>query len=225
MRALIAFGVMACSAGPADAQGLLDSMLKCADRREPAAERVVSCTNSMRLAQDKSEQAALLSMRSESRLSSGDFDGAIADADAAEKLLPANIELLNAKCWTRAVANRDLDAARSACDAALSKEDWPAAHDSRGLVGLRQGRWREAWEDYDNAVSSDPSLTLSRYGRGLAALALGLTPEGEDDIAKASEAEEEFMRLGLTPESMRAEAPPLPEASLTTPPSLATAKD
>lgn len=225
MRALIAFGVMACGAGSANAQGLLDSMLKCADRRQAAAERVVSCSNSMRLAKDKSEQAALLSMRSEARLSAGDFDGAIADADAAEKLLPANIELLNAKCWSRAVANRDLDVARAACDAALAKENWSAAHDSRGLVGLRQGRWSEAWEDYDSAVSSDPSLTLSLYGRGLAALALGRTPEGEDDIAKASASAEEFLRLGLTPDSMRAEAPPLPDTPLTPPTPLATTKN
>jgi hypothetical protein len=76
------------------------------------------------------------------------------------------------------------------------------------LVGLRQGRWQHAWDDYNEAVTADAGMMGSLYGRGLAALGLGRTAEGEADIAKAQAAAGEFADLGLTPEVVKAPATP-----------------
>ena len=56
--------------------------------------------------------------------------------------------------------------------------------DSRGLVGLKQHRYQDAWNDYDAAtrLGAGPSWV---FGRGVAALRLGRTAEGQADIARA----------------------------------------
>lgn len=120
------------------------------------------------------------------------YDSAIADADRGAELAPGDAEHHNERCWARAVANRDLDAARSACDRSLELRP-NAAHvlDSRALVFLRQGRFDEAWTDYDAAVRLEGGNAGYRYGRGLAAIKAGRTGEGQGDIVAA---------LGLDPE-------------------------
>jgi tetratricopeptide (TPR) repeat protein len=180
----------------------------------PAARRVAACTAVLKVTNGAAGKAALLWYRTDARLIAGDHDGAIADADQAEALMPGHPDVLNAQCWSRAVANRELERARAACDLSLEMERSAAALDSRGLVGLRQGRWRDAWEDYNSAFSADPSITVSLYGRGLAALALGRTAEGESDIGRASSAAEEFRRLGLTPEIMKSQPRQMPPPRL-----------
>ena len=172
----------------------------------PARQRVSACNAMYRVTAGEAGQAAILWYRTEARVFAGDVAGAIADADAAVKLLPGNADMLNAKCWSRAVADRELEVARAACDRSLEMDRSAAALDSRGLLGLRQGRWREAWADYDAAVTANPSLAGSLYGRGLAALAMGRTAEGEADIRQAAGAAAEFRYYGLTPEAVKAKA-------------------
>lgn len=93
---------------------------------------------------------------------------------------------LNARCWSRALANRELPKALSDCSAAVRaiphKE---LALDSRGLVRLRMGDAAGALADYDAALAIDPKIAWSLYGRGLAKLRLGRKAEGEADIAAA----------------------------------------
>ena len=215
-------------------QELQDKSEACADQARPAAERLAVCNaafemaskpETMRLltlfgdigslsatssdarpAVDSAAQirAMILAARSEVKLDTGDLGGAIADTDAADKLWPRHAGILNSRCWTRAVAKRDLDAARGYCKAAIAIRRDANIFDSLGLVNLQQRRWQDAWDAYNEAVSMEPSFTTSLYGRGLAALALGKTAEGEADIAKAGEAAAEFAGYGLTPESMKA---------------------
>jgi lipoprotein NlpI len=96
--------------------------------------------------------------------------------------------------------------ARSACDASLALELRPPVLDSRGLVNLREGKWQAAWDDYDAAFTADPKMTGSLYGRGLAALALGRTTQGQADLKRAASVAAEFTRYGLTPDVMKAHA-------------------
>ncbi len=204
--------VLICAGGAA-AQSLRIETAKCSDLTLEPDLRIAACTTGHTLAADETARAYLLWHRSDARLRLGDHDGAIADADAAAQILPTHPDVLNAQCWSRAVAYRDLDTARLACDISLSVKETPGTFDSRGLLGLREGRWREAYEDYHAAFTRDPRMTLSLYGRGLAALALGLTAQGEADIARAASAAAEFRSYGLTPDMMKARAAVEPEAA------------
>ena len=111
---------------------------------------------------------------------------AIADYDEAIRISPNFALAFNNRCWARAVSNSELDKARADCDAALKLEgNDPNTLDSRGLVGLKQGKYAEAWADYDAALRVVPSAAGYRYGRGIAALRLGRIEEGNADLQEA----------------------------------------
>jgi tetratricopeptide (TPR) repeat protein/predicted aspartyl protease len=127
---------------------------------------------------------------------------------------------LNARCWQRATANRDLREALADCNRALSLQPRaeadtgshirrdlapqdPAALDSRGLVYLRLGNPRDAVRDYDSALDTDPNMSNSLYGRGLAELRLGEKARAQDDLAAAEKLDAQvarrFASMGLAP--------------------------
>ncbi len=148
--------------------------------------------------------AELYTSRYSVRLKAKAFPGAIADADEAARLKPGESLYQNNRCWARAVAGIELDTARSACDRALQlKPGSDATLDSRGLVGLRQGRFQEAWNDYDAAVRLAPNVASYLYGRGLAALRLGRQAEGQADIVRAigidADVARTYAAYGLSP--------------------------
>ena len=92
-----------------------------------------------------------------------------------------------ARCWARTLWGEGLDLARADCDAALRlSPGQPSVLASRGLLGLRQGRFADAWSDYDAAAQSNPGEARYLYGRGVAALRLGRTEEARADIADAT---------------------------------------
>ncbi|MDF0488775.1 aspartyl protease family protein [Sphingomonas sp. H39-1-10] len=94
--------------------------------------------------------------------------------------------LLNARCWIRAQAGIDLDAALDDCTRALKRAGkQPMFLDSRGLVELRMGNPTAAITDYDAALAINPKLAWSLYGRGLAKIALGQKDAGEADKTAA----------------------------------------
>jgi tetratricopeptide (TPR) repeat protein len=137
----------------------------------------------------------------------GDFARAAADSREAARREPGDATVLNSLCWHLALAGEALDEARNACDASLAlRPDDPATLDSRGLVGLKQGRFAEAHADFDAAVrhgEGDGGLASFVYGRGIAALRLGRTAEGQADLARAAALDasiaETYVRHGVRP--------------------------
>ena len=102
------------------------------------------------------------------------------------------------------MANQNLDVARAACDLSLElRPNSAATLDSRGMVGLKQQRWQDAWNDYDAALRINATRASCRYGRGIAALRLRRTAEGQADLAAAAELDANtaatYARYGITP--------------------------
>lgn len=128
---------------------------------------------------------------------------AIADFDQAISLDAANPVYRNSACWTRAVAERELEIARTHCDAAIAADPNADFLDSRGLLNLRESKWQEAWNDYNAAVQANGTHAHARYGRGIAALRLGRTAEGQADLTAARTMDREITRTweeyGFTP--------------------------
>jgi tetratricopeptide (TPR) repeat protein len=111
-------------------------------------------------------------------------------------------EVLNSRCWARALANVDLDKALDDCNAALDAKPKRASYlDSRALVRLRQDDLRKAMADYDAALELDPKMAMSLFGRGVTHLRLGDKARGLADIAAAKALrpaiEEEAKRNGI----------------------------
>lgn len=128
------------------------------------------------------------------------YGEAIADADFAGG---GGAALLNQRCWARAVAGTELDKARTACDQALwAAPDNAAILDSRGVVGLKQARFQEAWDDFNTITKTQPRNPRALYGRGLAAIDLNHAADGNADIARAKMLDSDivnyFRDLGLT---------------------------
>lgn len=117
----------------------------------------------------------------------GRYDEAIAGYDGWIAAHPNGEHIstiFNARCWTRTVANRELDKALADCDEALRRGPKVAAfYDSRGLAHLRRGELDLAIADYDQALKMQPKLAWSLYGRGLAEVAKGQKTPGDTDMA------------------------------------------
>lgn len=133
----------------------------------------------------------------------GDLVRAIAEYDRAITRDPKNRKYLDFRCWALAIASKNLDQARADCDAVLAIENNPITLDFRGLIGLKQGRFDEAWNDYDTALRMAPSTASYLFGRGIAALRLGRTADGNADLAAATKLNgkiaEEYARYGVLP--------------------------
>ncbi len=93
--------------------------------------------------------------------------------------------LLNGRCWARAVANIDLDKALVDCNRAIKHDPRPDRLDSRGLVYFRKANYPLAISDYDAALKLAPRLAWSLYMRGQAKIALGQSDAGKADQAAA----------------------------------------
>lgn len=99
---------------------------------------------------------------------------------------PNNVELLNNRCWARAVNDDDLDLALADCNAALAREPrYSAVLDSRGLVYLKRGEYSRALADYEAALAIEPNNGHYLYGRGLTHRAMGSKDLADADIRQA----------------------------------------
>ena len=99
-------------------------------------------------------------------------------------------EILNSRCWARALANIELDAALDDCNLAVDGAPKDANFvDSRGLVNLRLGRLRDALRDYDTALRLEPGKPWSLYGRAIVRLRDGQRDAGLADLAAARAAQ------------------------------------
>lgn len=110
-------------------------------------------------------------------------------------------ELLNARCWTRALANVELAGALDDCSKAIRKlGPQPALLDSRALVQLRLGNLPAALADADAALAKRQMPTTLLF-RALAHKARGEAEAAATDIAAARKLEpaigERFAAYGL----------------------------
>jgi len=96
-------------------------------------------------------------------------------------------DAFNRRCWALALSGKQLERALEDCETAIKLSHDSADYlDSRGLVRLRLGQYKESIADYDEALKRQPGSAWSHYGRGVAKLRSGLTDEGAKDIAAAT---------------------------------------
>lgn len=132
------------------------------------------------------------------------FASAIADIDHAVELSPENHAYQNGRCRIRIIAGVELAVARSACDETIRLSPDPSSGLLlRGMVGIKQERWQDAWNDFDRLLQSDPNYATAIFGRGIAAVGLGRVDEGQRDIARATEIRSrvvsDFAAFGIAP--------------------------
>lgn len=129
------------------------------------------------------EFAQVQALRARAYVRLSDYRHAAPDYRAAFRAGITEPPAANGLCWSLAVLGESLEEALAACNARLRvAPDDPETLDSRGLVYLKQGRFQDAWNDYDRAVRINPRGISWLYGRGIAALRLGRTAEGRRDI-------------------------------------------
>jgi tetratricopeptide (TPR) repeat protein len=92
----------------------------------------------------------------------------------------------NRSCWSRAVANVELDRALADCNESLRlRPGAPYVLDSRAFLYLRLGRPDDALKDYNEVLRITPKVANSLYGRGLAKLRLGDVEGAKADLFQA----------------------------------------
>lgn len=124
--------------------------------------------------------------RADARTIKGDYSGAVKDYDQAIQLKPDDGGLLNARCFTRGIANVDLKEAIDDCNAALALDPHNAAYlDSRGFVFFRLGQLDKAMTDFKAALDVDPKQSETLYVKGIAERRLGDAAQAEADIKAA----------------------------------------
>lgn len=137
---------------------------------------------------DQYFESSMLLLRARSSIALSRLDLAARDFDAIRETNSNDSDTMNSLCWTAAVAGVMLDQALRDCNTALALAPTSAAViDSRARALLQTGDLSGALNAYDQALSRNPGLAASLYGRGLARIALGQIIEGEADKAAAIE--------------------------------------
>jgi tetratricopeptide (TPR) repeat protein len=198
-------------AAPVDPQQVERS---CHDYAVAATEQVEACTTLIGLYGDATANRGLLALaylaRGTAHVRAGDPTRAEPDYREAIRLdsIPIDsgerdVPMYNDRCWARAVAKIDLDAALADCNEALRlMPDFVPALDSRAFVHMRGGRFREAITDYDDAIAGSPQDPYSLYGRGIAKMRVGDTEGAQADIAASKAVQDvapEFAAYGFAP--------------------------
>jgi len=95
-------------------------------------------------------------------------------------------EALNGRCWARGLLNRDLDKAMEDCNAAIRALPRDSAIlDSRALIRVRRGDWKQALVDYNAALAINAKSAWSLYMRGLVEAKSGMNAQAKADRAAA----------------------------------------
>lgn len=98
----------------------------------------------------------------------------------------AMAEALNGRCWTRGLANTELDLAMADCDRAIRlTRKASGVVDSRALIWFRKGDLARARADYDAAIAADPKAASSLFMRAVVEAKAGDKPASEKDLAAA----------------------------------------
>ncbi len=118
------------------------------------------------------------------------FDAAIAQYDlwmAAHRDDSRRSSAQNGRCWSRMLADKDLDKALGDCNAAVHAiPSDPSFLDSRAFIHLRQKDDRAALADFNAALTIDPKRPWALYGRSIAETHLGMTTEAARDRTLAT---------------------------------------
>lgn len=115
------------------------------------------------------------------------YEDAIRDYDSAIALAAEDAPSLSGRCFYRAVAGNDFDAALADCNAALALDPTDASFlDSRGFLYFRMGNNTAALADLNAALARNPKLASSLYVRGIIRLKESDAAGSSDiDAAKA----------------------------------------
>ena len=132
------------------------------------------------------------------------YSRALAEADKALAVKSDDPETLNNRCWTRAVANLELDRALADCQRSLQVRPGDAATlDSLAFVHFRMGQFSLAITGYGAALATNPKQAPSLYMRGVARLRAGDADAGRADIDAAEQMDNsvagQFASYGVTP--------------------------
>jgi tetratricopeptide (TPR) repeat protein len=132
------------------------------------------------------------------------YQRAADDYTQAIRVLPDHPSGYAGRCRALLFSNGSPQAARADCDEALRlRPDYTYALNARGILNLREGRFDEAWADFDAHVSGYSGVADSLYGRGVAAVRLGREADGRADIAEATalapDIAQTFASYGVTP--------------------------
>ena len=97
-----------------------------------------------------------------------------------------NSEILNNRCWTKAVSGIELNSALADCDEALKlTPNSPDTLDARAFVLYRQGKYRDALTAYDVALTCKSDNASALFMRGVTKFQLGDEPGGDSDVKVA----------------------------------------
>jgi tetratricopeptide (TPR) repeat protein len=130
-------------------------------------------------------RAQLLLERGVVRFKQGNTAASEADFAAAQAASKTAIGQNNV-CWYLATHNISLQTALATCNAALEKDPaFANAHDSKGFVLLRMGRYADSETAYTAALALRPKFAESLFGRGLAKRKLGRHQDARADINAA----------------------------------------
>jgi tetratricopeptide (TPR) repeat protein len=146
----------------------------------------------------------LLILKAEVLARAGKSADALVIINKANQDKPGNPDLLNGRCWVRAIANVELDAALKDCTKAIELAEQPAGMlDSRGLAYFRLQRYDEALADLDAALRLSPGQAPSLYVRGVVKSWLGATAASSQDLKDAStiypDIAAQYVRIGVKP--------------------------
>jgi len=128
---------------------------------------------------------------------------AIGESDKAVALKPDDAESLNNRCWTRGVADIELDTALADCQRSLQVRPGDAdTLDSLAFVHFRRGDFQVAIDGYTAALARNPKLAASMFMRGVSKLRAGDADGGQADIDAAEQLDSavagEFASYGVT---------------------------
>lgn len=116
----------------------------------------------------------------------GRYAQAIPRFEAALRLEPNDIRYLAASCWARAGEGANLELALRDCNRALQiSPQFVTALQNRGMVRLKQKKWRDAIQDYSDALAQDGDRPTALFGRGFAYLQSGDSAKARIDIQMA----------------------------------------
>lgn len=187
---------------------LKGELLRRFGRQEPAAAsyaRALAIVDSKIAAEsDEKLKAEMLRARVALLMDSGRTAEGLAQSAANLKLRPDDPVELNEGCWSRVIANVDLEKALELCERSLEiRPNSPAILDSRAWAKLRLGRVEEAIVDFDEALKLAPEQSASLFGRGIAKGRKGDRTGAKQDLAAARvvsfDVENRFKLYGVEP--------------------------